>query len=193
MVEIVPGCCLSGGLCTNSTSSKLQQQHQSFSTVQQASTSCTAIPQSIHPVTKRMCMHIRGWRYSLLMNLLALEIRAFVCSPPRWLAAQNHIFVPTAKLRQFISVGDPFNHACGTSACHLLRVNGDALGTSSIVGNLQINAEEDNARHIRKERLHHHLNKLGIDADLLEEAAFCSVTTTGEFTSFLLFCIPICA
>lgn len=41
--------------------------------------------------------------------------------------------------------------------------------------------EEDDAREIRKERLHHHLNELGVDAELLSDAAFRSVTTTDGF------------
>ncbi len=95
---------------------------------------------------------------------------------------------PTPKLRQFISVGGPVNrattyHARNTNARRLLRVNDDALGTTSSIGDLKIHVEESDARQIRKERLHHHLNELGVDADSLEDAAFRSVTTTGE-------CIP---
>ena len=125
------------------------------------------------------------------MNLLAVELigcKAFVSSLHRRLAARDHIFSPTPKLRRFISVGDPFNHATtchvqNTSAHGLFRVNDDALGTTSSIGDLHINVDDDKARQIRKERLHHYLRELGVDADLLEDATFRSVATTGE-------CIP---
>jgi len=43
------------------------------------------------------------------------------------------------------------------------------------------NKDKDDARQLRKERLHYHLNELGVDADLLADAAFRSVTTTEGF------------
>ena len=57
-----------------------------------------------------------------------------------------------------------------TTACSI------SVDTSSTSTN-----EEDDAREIRKERLHHHLNELGVDAELLSDAAFRSVTTTDGF------------
>lgn len=36
------------------------------------------------------------------------------------------------------------------------------------------------ARQMRIERLHHHLSELGVDAEMLADAAFRSVTTTGN-------------
>ena len=127
----------------------------------------------------------------LVMNPLAVELigcKAFVSSLHRRLVARNHIIPPTPKLRQFISVGGTFNHATtsharNANALRLFRVNDDALGTTLSIGDLQIHVDDDSTRQIRKERLHHHLRELGVDADLLEDAAFRSVTTTGKCTS----------
>lgn len=124
----------------------------------------------------------------LVMNLLAVELtgcKAFVSSLHRRLAARDHYILSPTPKRQFISVGDTFNHATtcharNANALRLFRVNDDALGTTSSIGDLHINVDDDSARQIRKERLHHHLRELGVDADLLEDAAFRSVTTTGE-------------
>ena len=46
--------------------------------------------------------------------------------------------------------------------------------------------DNDTARKNRRERLHHHLNELGIDSDSLEDAALRSVTTTGKHSSFVV-------
>ena len=50
--------------------------------------------------------------------------------------------------------------------------------------NSEAKLEEGDSKQTRKERLHHHLHELGIDADLLEDAALRSVTTTGNFGSY---------
>jgi hypothetical protein len=135
------------------------------------------------PSLLRMRVHVL-----LLMNCVAVEIcKAFVCVPPGRLIARNHISVPTSKLRQFLSVGDPFIHATTHRACNtccLSRLNGDASGTTSIVSDSEEKLEEGDSKQTRKERLHHHLHELGIDADLLEDAALRSVTTTGNFGSY---------
>ena len=66
-----------------------------------------------------------------------------------------------------------------TRSC-LSGVNNDTFDTTSTIGNSQINNEGD-ARQVRKERLHYHLNELGIDANLLADAAFRAATTTDGF------------
>lgn len=51
---------------------------------------------------------------------------------------------------------------------------------------------DDNARQIiRRERLHYHLNELGVDADSLEDAALRSVTTTGKLKIHKAFLIGL--
>ena len=65
----------------------------------------------------------------------------------------------------------------------LSQVNNNGLGaTSAGIGDGQIvhHDNNDNARKYRKEKLHYHLNELGVDADSLEDASFRSVTTTGN-------------
>ena len=163
-----------------------EQQRSNIITISRHSPPST-LPQIVGTILL-MRLHV-----PLVMNLLAGELigcKAFVSSLHRRIVARNHISPPTPKpkLRRFISVGDTFNHATtsharNANALRLFRVNDDALGTTSSIGDLQIHVDDDSARQIRKERLHHHLRELGVDADLLEDAAFRSVTTTGE-------CIP---
>jgi len=72
-------------------------------------------------------------------------------------------------------------HARITNVC-LSGANNDSSLTG--IGNVQKAYDDhDKARQNRKERLHYHLNELGIDADLLEDAALRSVTTTGKHGS----------
>jgi len=79
-----------------------------------------------------------------------------------------------------------------TRSC-LSGINNDALEKTSIIGNAQIqtNQIEDDARQIRRERLHHHLNEFGVNADLLADAAFRSVTTTGSYKSDAFFSFDV--
>lgn len=46
----------------------------------------------------------------------------------------------------------------------------------------------DAQREIRRDRLHFHLQEIGIDADSLEDAAFRSVATTGNYNYFCSRC-----
>lgn len=54
------------------------------------------------------------------------------------------------------------------------------MDISTIRNAQKVNQNEDAPRQRRRERLHFYLNELGMDADLLEDAAFRSVTTTGD-------------
>ncbi|KAL7554488.1 hypothetical protein ACHAWF_018522 [Thalassiosira exigua] len=62
----------------------------------------------------------------------------------------------------------------------LSGVNNDVLDTSAS-DNAQHLQREDDARQMRKERLHHYLNELGVDAEVLSDAAIRSVTSTDGF------------
>lgn len=78
-------------------------------------------------------------------------------------------------------------HVHPTSSCLSAKANNDSLDATSTpgtadVGNSHSNTNEtDSSREIRKERLHYHLNELGVDAEALADAAHRSVTTTGMY------------
>lgn len=93
----------------------------------------------------------------------------------------RHTICPTFMLRYYKSTGIVRTRGAicvrtgyheSTTACF---ISGVTSSTSS--------REEDDAREIRKEKLHFHLNELGVDAELLADAAFRSVTTTDGFDS----------
>lgn len=73
------------------------------------------------------------------------------------------------------------HHARITNTC-LSRGYND--GMDKTMEHVQKIYDNDTARKNRRERLHHHLNELGIDSDSLEDAALRSVTTTGKHSSF---------
>ena len=84
-------------------------------------------------------------------------------------------------------------HARITNKC-LSRESNDALdNTIHGMNNARnIMYDDDKAKQNRRERLHYHLNELGIDVDSLEDAALRSVTTTGKHvlmnTTFFIVC-----
>ena len=73
-------------------------------------------------------------------------------------------------------------------------LNNDALekAKQQRAGTADLSEGEDSSRDIRRKRLHYHLKELGVDAEAIADAAFRSVTTTGNYG--LLNCIiPIFA
>ncbi len=83
-------------------------------------------------------------------------------------------------------------HARITTTC-LSRESNDALDNTIYgMNNAQNMYDDDKAKANRRERLHYHLNELGVDADSLEDAALRSVTTTGKHvlmhTTFFIAC-----
>lgn len=124
---------------------------------------------------------------------------AFLCSFPRRrayyantinLLARHDIMFRTSEVRhcernKFMNIRDSFcytrRYHAHTNTC-LSGINKDALEDSStIVDDVQFNKNGDDAREARKKGLHYHLSELGVDADLLADAAFRSVTTTDGF------------
>jgi len=141
---------------------------------------------------------------SILIAAKFMGGNAFLCSFPRRRAYVNtinllaqHNMLPTPKLRhhepnKFIYIRDSFHRTrryhAHTNTC-LSGINDDTLDSSSssssstIIDDAQFNKNGDDAREIRKKVLHYQLNELGVDADLLADAAFRSVTTTDGFDS----------
>ncbi len=82
-------------------------------------------------------------------------------------------------------------HACARTC--ISGLNKDTLektpDDAPTIDNTQ-KINEENTREFRRERLHYHLDELGVDADILEEAAFRSVTTTGKIVDAL--CSLLC-
>ncbi|KAL7526470.1 hypothetical protein ACHAXR_004104 [Thalassiosira sp. AJA248-18] len=89
---------------------------------------------------------------------------------------------PTRSDQPCIPFNFPRRFHSQTRTC-LSGGNNNGLDSISTI-NDQINKNENDAsRQIRKGRLHYHLTELGVDADLLADAAFRSVTTTEGFDS----------
>ena len=63
----------------------------------------------------------------------------------------------------------------------LSGTNSDAIGAPASIDNAEDYSHEDKSRQLRRERLNHHLSELGVDASVLEEAAFRAATTTEGF------------
>lgn len=73
-----------------------------------------------------------------------------------------------------------------TKKC-LSRGSNDAFDKPNFGIDKQYMHHDDN----RRERLHYHLNELGVDADSLEDAALRSVTTTGKLKIHKAFLIGL--